>query len=168
MRFKPSDLFTVFIIAVMAGAIAVASQWELRASIIIVVLGSVGVVMATAQLIMDVCLRDKVSTVGAKPTMELPTVADTDPKANFYGTLEIWGWLLGLLVLINVIGLQFALPLFVVIYTRFYGATWRLGILLAAMIAAFIFGVYDNIMRVYWPEFLLEDIFESLGLVKLD
>ena len=42
MRFRSADLFTVFVIAVMAGAVAIASQWELRASIIILVLGSLG------------------------------------------------------------------------------------------------------------------------------
>ena len=168
MHFKPADLFTVFIIAVMAGAVAVASQWELRASIIILVLGSVGVVLASAQLIMDLFFRAASGVVTARPTMELPTLVDTDPKANFRGTLEIWAWLLGMVVLIKVVGLQFALPLFVLIYTKFYGASWRLGILLAALIAAFVFGVYDNIMRVYWPEYLLGDFLESLGLVDLD
>ena len=159
MQFKPADLFTIFIIVVLAGAVAVASQWELRASIIILVLGSVGIVFATAQLVMDLFFRSASGVVTSKPTMELPTLVDTDPKANFYGTLEIWGWLLGMLVLIKVVGLQFALPLFVLVYTRFYGASWRLGIVLAALIAAFIFGIYDNIMRVYWPESVLGDLF---------
>ena len=168
MNFKPADLFTVFIIAVMAGAVAVASQWELRASIIILVLGSVGVVLASAQLVMDLFFRSASGAVTAKPLMELPTFDDPDPKAKFRGTLEIWAWLLGMLVLIKIIGLQFALPLFVLVYTKFYGASWRLGILLAALIAAFIFGVYDNIMHVYWPEYLLGDFLESLGLVDLD
>jgi hypothetical protein len=159
MRFKPADLFTVFVSAVLAGAVAIASQWERRASIIILVLGSIGVVFATAQLVMDCFLRREGVTVTAKPTMELPTFEDTDPKANFRGTLEIWGWLLGLLALIKTIGLPFALPLFVLVYTKFYGASWRLGIFLAALIAAFIFGIYDNIMRVYWPESVLGDLF---------
>jgi len=159
MKFKAADLFTIFVIAVLAGSVAIASQWELRASIIILVLGSVGIVFATVQLAIDLYFRSASRAVMSKPTMELPTMADTDPKANFYGTLEIWGWLLGILALIKVIGLEFALPLFVLIYTKFYGASWRLGILLAVLIAGFIFGVYDNIMRVYWPESVLGDLF---------
>lgn len=168
MQFRLSDLFTVFVIAVLAGAVAVASQWQLRASIIILVLGSLGVVLATAQLVMDLFFRASAKAAEATPKMELPSFDNADPKATFHGTLEIWAWLLALLALIKLIGMQFALPVFVVAYTRFYGASWRLGLLLAALIAAFIFGIYDNIMRVYWPEFMLEGIFESLGLVTLD
>ena len=159
MRFKPSDLFTVFIIVLLVSAVAIASQWELRASIIILVLGSIGAVFATAQLVMDCFLGRGTGAVTARPTMELPTLEDTDPKANFRGTLEIWGWLLGLLALIKVVGLPFALPLFVIAYTKFYGASWRLSLFLAALIAVFIFGIYDNIMRVYWPESVLGDLF---------
>ncbi|MEE8283823.1 MAG: hypothetical protein V3R63_02405, partial [Alphaproteobacteria bacterium] len=72
MRFKPSDLFTVFIILVLGAAVAVASQWELRASIIILFLGSFGVVLATAQLAIDCLPRKRVTTAPSRPTMELP------------------------------------------------------------------------------------------------
>ena len=165
MHFKPADLFTMFIIAVLVGAVAIASQWELRASIIILVLGSVGALFATAQLLMDLFPRERATAGPARPTMELPIFDDTDPKSSLRGTLEIWGWLLGLVAIIRIIGLDLALPLFVLVYARFYGARWRLCAFLAAMIAAFIFGIYDQIMHVYWPESVFGDLFldEFLG-----
>jgi hypothetical protein len=165
MRFKPADLFTLFVIFVLVGAVAIASQWILRASIIILVLGSLGAVFATAQLVMDLFLRERAAATTGRPTMELPTFEDTDPKSTLRGTFEIWGWLLGLVVLIRIIGLDLALPLFVLVYAKFYGASWRLSAILAAMIAAFIFGIYDQIMHVYWPESVFGDLFldEFLG-----
>ncbi len=159
MRFKPSDLFTVFIILVLAAAVAIASQWELRASIIILSLGSLGVVLATAQLLMDIFPRGGVTAAPARPTMELPIFEDKTPKETLRGTFEIWGWLIGLLVLIRIIGLDLGLPVFVFAYARFYGGSWRLCAILALMIAAFIFGIYDQIMHVYWPESVLGDLF---------
>jgi hypothetical protein len=159
MRFKASDLVTVFVIFVLVGAVAIASQWELRASIIILVLGSLGALMATAQLVMDVFPRGRVAAAPARPTMELPIFEDKDPKAALRGTFEIWAWLLGLLAFIRIVGLDLALPVFVLVYVRFYGGSWRLCIFLAVMIAAFIFGVYDQIMHVYWPESVLGDLF---------
>ncbi len=159
MRFKPSDLFTVFIILVLAAAVAVASQWVLRASIIILFLGSLGVVLATAQLAIDCLPRKRVTAAPSRPTMELPIFEDKNPKETLRGTFEIWGWLVGMLVLIRIIGLDLALPVFVFAYARFYGASWRLCAILALMIAAFIFGIYDQIMHVYWPESVLGDLF---------
>jgi len=159
MRFKPSDLFTVFVILLLAAAVAIASQWVLRASIIILLLGSLGVVLATAQLVMDVFPRRRATAAPARPTMELPIFEDKNPKETLRGTFEIWGWLVGLLVLIRIIGLDLGLPVFVLAYARFYGASWRLCAILALMIGTFIFGIYDQIMHVYWPESVLGDLF---------
>ncbi|MCZ6638321.1 MAG: hypothetical protein O7C66_09030 [Alphaproteobacteria bacterium] len=159
MRFKASDLVTVFVIFVLGGAVAIASQWELRASIIILLLGSLGVLMATAQLAIDIFPRGRAAAAPARPTMELPIIEDKDPKAALRGTFEIWGWLLGLLAFIRIVGLDLALPIFVLVYVRFYGGSWRLSAFLSVMIAAFIFGIYDQIMHVYWPESVFGDLF---------
>lgn len=159
MRFRPADLFTVFIIVVLVGAVSIASQWQLRASIIILVLGSLGALFATVQLVMDCFLRNRSVSAPSRPTMELPGFEDADPKATLLGTFEIWAWLLGLLALIRIIGLDLALPIFVLVYAKIYGAGWRLGIFLALMIFAFIFGIYDQIMHVYWPQSVLGDLF---------
>ena len=49
MRFRPTDFFTLFIgLAILAAMIA-AWDWPLRASIIVLVLGSAGLVMVAAQ-----------------------------------------------------------------------------------------------------------------------
>lgn len=157
MRFRASDLFTVFIILVLAGAVIVASGWVLRASIIILVLGSIGVVLATAQLAVDVFMRRE-----ARPApnlkFELPMFDAPEPGAALKGSLEIWAWLLGLLAAIPLFGLPLALPLFVLVYTRFYGASWWLAALLTALIGGFIVGIYNEIMHVYWPDSVLGNL----------
>ncbi len=164
MRFRPSDLFTVFIIVVLVGAVAIASQWVLRAGIIVLALGSVGIVLATAQLFVDCLTRSASATESTGRTLkfELPTVEDTDPRAALMGTLEIWAWLIGLVLAVPIIGLPLALPLFVLVYAQFYGASWRLAGVLALLIGGFIFGVYQQIMRVYWPESLLGYLLEGM------
>ncbi|MEE8517231.1 MAG: hypothetical protein V3T02_11380, partial [Alphaproteobacteria bacterium] len=88
MRFKPGDFFTLFIIVVLAGAVYTASGWELRASIIVLVLGSFGLVMATVQLALD-CLGGGNTAPKPRLQYELPTFEDADPRATFWGSLEI-------------------------------------------------------------------------------
>jgi len=156
-RFQTKDIFTVFIIAVLVTAVAVSSQWVLRASIIILVLGSIGAVLATVQLLVD-CLGRKPVTSIRVPTFELPSFDQADARTTFWRTLEIWGWLLGLLATIPLIGLPAALPLFVLVYIRAYGGSWTIALVLAALITAFIFGVYQQIMHVYWPDAVLVDL----------
>lgn len=158
MKFKTADIFTVFVILILVAAVATASRWELRASIMILVLGGFGIVAATTQLLFDVFKANASTAVRAKPTMELPTFEDADPRATLIGTFEIWAWMIGVVVATRIFGLPLTLPLFVVVYARFYGASWKMALFLAALIAAFIFGVYQQIMHVYWPESLLGDL----------
>ncbi len=158
MRFRLTDLFTVFVLAVLIAAVVIASEWVLRASIIILVLGGVGIVLMTAQLLLDIFGREVVSIIPEVPKFELPTIQDTDPKSTLWGTLEIWAWMIGFVLAVPIFGLAVGLPLFVLIYTKFYGASWRLGLILSGLIAAFIFGVYVQIMHVYWPDSLLGDL----------
>ncbi len=158
MHFKASDLFTVFIILVLAAAVYIATGWELRASIIVLVLGGLGLVMAVAQLAMD-CLARPAAAAKPRLQYELPSFEDADPRATFLGSLEIWAWLAGLVIAIKIVSLPLALPLFVVVYAKAYGGGWRLSGFLGLLIAAFIFGVYEQIMHVYWPDSLVGDMF---------
>lgn len=159
MRFRPADLFTLFIgLAILAAMIA-AWDWPLRASIIVLVLGSAGLVMVAAQLILDLS-RSRKPAPEARPAFEIPSFEEGGAGALPRGALEVWCWLIGLLLAILAVGLPAALVLFVFLYMKSYGAGWLPSLGMAAAIAGFEYGVYDRIMRVYWPEALLWRLFE--------
>lgn len=157
-RFKPKDLFTLFIGAAMAGAMVVAWDWPLRASIIVLVLGSIGVVLVATQLALDLT-RSEHAGGDQTPALELPSFTDDDTSFTRRGIFEIWAWLIGLLLTVLLIGLPLALCLFVFLYAKLYGSSWVLSISLAFIIALFEYGIYDRIMHVYWPEPLLWQLF---------
>lgn len=159
MRFRPADLFTLFIgLAILAAMIA-AWDWPLRASIIVLVLGSAGLVMVAAQLILDLG-RSRKPAPEARPAFEVPSFEEGGAEALPRGALEVWCWLIGLLLAILAVGLPAALVLFVFLYMKSYGAGWLPSLGMAAAIAGFEYGVYDRIMRVYWPEALVWRLFE--------
>lgn len=159
MRFRPADLFTLFIgLAILAAMIA-AWDWPLRASIIVLALGSAGLVMVAAQLILDLG-RSRKPAPEAKPAFEIPSFEDDGAEALPRGALEVWCWLIGLLLAVLVVGLPAALVLFVFLYMKSYGAGWLPSLGMAAAIAGFEYGVYDRIMHVYWPEALIWRLFE--------
>ncbi len=159
MRFRPADFFTLFIgLAILAAMIA-AWNWPLRASIIVLVLGSAGLIMVAAQLLLDLG-RNRKPAGEAKLAFEIPSFEEGEPGAFQRGTAEIGAWLIGLLAAVLVVGLPVALVLFVFLYMKTYGAGWLLSFGMAAAIAAFEYGVYDRIMHVYWPEALVWRLFE--------
>ena len=157
---KPSDFLTIFIIVVFAVALIEASEWVLRASILVIVLGSAGLALAIAQLALDLYRRKK-QIASTAPIYETPSFDDADPKLVSRNSLIIWGWLVGLMLSIPVVGMPVALTGFVFLYAWKYGAAWWLAAFLAALNAAFIYGIYVRLMHVYWPWSLLDMLLDK-------
>ena len=138
-------------------ALRVAESWdELRASIIVFVLGSAGVVLAAVQVIKDLWPRRRGEEAGG-----IHFDAPALQSSGRWGNLEIWGWILGFYAAIRIIGFPTAVPLFVFGYAKTYGAGWLLASLLAAAAWAFIYGVFEHILHVPWPEPFLAELFFS-------
>jgi hypothetical protein len=153
MRMKLEGLlFTGFIGIVIAGALWFAWEWPIRASIGVLVLGSIGVVLAFCQLLLDV---RKSGAATRRSQFEMPS-ADV---ATRWGNVEIWGWIVGFYLLIVTIGFPIAVPLFVLGYSKFYGAGWPLSTVLSAIAWSFVYGVFEKILHVPWPTPLIRSLF---------
>jgi hypothetical protein len=145
-------LFTLFIGVVMASALWVARDWPVRASIGVLFLGGIGVVLALWQFILDAKRSDANQQ---RSQFEMPTMA----AESKWGNVEIWSWIIGFYLLIVLVGFPFAVPLYVLGYSKFYGAGWLLGISLSAIAWGFVYGVFEKILHVPWPEPLLWSLF---------
>jgi len=141
-------LFTSFVGLVMLAALFVAKDWPIRASIIIFLLGGVGVVLALIQLIIDFkAARVKEAKV-QRPTFEVEALQ----HQGRWGSLEIWAWLWGLFFAVHLIGMPIALPLFVFLYVKLYGGRWATALILTAGTWGFLYGIYDYLLHVPWPK----------------
>jgi hypothetical protein len=145
-------LFTLCIGAVLAGALWIARPWPVRASIGIVVLGSLGVLLAAWQFVLDMRRQD-----GAPERSQLETPAAV--AENKWGNVEIWSWIIGFFLLIQLVGFPIAVPLFVLAYSKFYGARWPLAIGVSAIAWSFVYGVFEKILHVPWPTPLIQTFF---------
>ncbi|MGH7795818.1 MAG: tripartite tricarboxylate transporter TctB family protein [Candidatus Binatia bacterium] len=144
--------FTAFVGCVMAGALWVARDWPVRASIGVLTLGSVGVILALWQFMLD--LRSK-KTTQERSAFEIPTV-ETETK---WGNVEIWSWIVGFYSLILLVGFPVAVPLFVLAYGKAYGASWRLAACLSVLAWGFVYGVFEKILHVPWPTPFIHSLF---------
>jgi hypothetical protein len=151
------NLFTLFIAAVFIGALVIAWDWPLRASIIVLVLGVCGAGLALAQFVVDL-RKGKAEADQPRPAYETPDFEAEDPRLGTRNTWETWAWLVGLVALIPVLGMPVALTAFVFLYCKTHGGGWLISLFLASLVAVFIWGVYVQIMHVYWPNSLLGDL----------
>jgi len=145
-------LFTLFIGIIMATALWFARDWPIRASIGVLVLGSIAVVLAIWQFALDARKSD---LPAERSQFEMPLAE----RENKWGNVEIWCWIVGFYLLIMTIGFPIAVPLFVLGYSKFYGAGWALGIMLSAVAWGFVYGVFEKILHVPWPTPLLQSLF---------
>jgi len=140
-------LFTSFMGVVVLAALFIAKDWPVRASIVILFLGSLGVMLSLAQVVIDFKALDPGAQQSERPTYE---IAALDHPGR-WGSLEIWAWLWGLFFAIRLIGFQPALPIFVFLYVKLYGGRWATACILTAGTWGFLHGVFDQVLHVPWP-----------------
>jgi tripartite tricarboxylate transporter TctB family protein len=155
VRRAESLLFTSFIGLVILAALLVAKDWPVRASIVILLLGSVGAVLAVCQLVLDFKALRGAGGKTARPTFEVEALE----HQGRWGSLEIWAWLWGLFLAIHLIGYLTALPLFVFLYVKLYGGSWPPAVILAGGTWAFLYGIFDQVLNVPWPKPWLSFLF---------
>jgi len=141
-------IFTAFISLVLIAALFVAMDWPIRASIIIFLLGGIGVVLALVQLGLDFKAARIEGSKVVRPTFEVQAIE----HQGRWGSLEIWAWLWGLFFAVHLIGFPIALPLFVFVYVKTYGGSWLTAIILTAVTGSFLYGIYDYFLSVPWPK----------------
>jgi hypothetical protein len=148
-------IFTSFIGLVLVVALFVAKDWPIRASIIILLLGSVGVVLTLIQLRLDFKASRAEGAKILRPTFEVQAIE----HQGRWGSLEIWAWLWGLFFAIHLIGFPIALPLFVFLYIKLYGGSWLTAITLTAVTSGFLHSIYDYVLSVPWPKPWIRSLF---------
>ena len=141
-------VFTSIVGAVMLAALYVAKDWPIRASIIILLLGGIGVILVLIQFIFDLKDMRSDNSKVLRPTYEVQAIE----HQGRWGSLEIWAWLWGLFFAIHLIGFPIALPLFVFSYVKLYGGGWITALLLTGLTWGFIYGLYDYLLSVPWPK----------------
>jgi hypothetical protein len=140
--------FTSFVGLVIIAALFISLDWPVRASIVILLLGSIGIVLTTVQLISDFKVLRGADRKAGRPTFEVEALE----YQGRWGSLEIWAWLWGLFLAIHLIGMPIALPLFVFLYTKLYGGSWTVALLLTAGTWGFLYGVFEQLLHVPWPK----------------
>jgi hypothetical protein len=147
--------FTGFLGLVILGALWIAKDWPIRASIVILLLGGVGIVLVALQLRNDLRAWRRQEVEIIRPTYEVQATA----HQGRWGSLEIWAWLWGLFFAIHLIGFPIALPLFVFLYVKLYGGGWLTSVLLTVITWGFLAGIYDYLLSVPWPQPWLASLF---------
>jgi TctA family transporter len=175
-RFRPSQLFTIFMLSLLTSMVVIALGWDFSAKIVPLVVGSVGITVCLLSLFNDMCrkpalavsseslaqaaqhqVEQKIHMDLASDTEHLPISTIVKRAARFFG------YLIAFMGVMSVIGLVPTVGLFVVIFMRYENREpWKLTIIYALVLVCAITFVFDNVMAIPWPPTLISQVFPAL------
>jgi TctA family transporter len=166
--FHPSQLFTMFMIVLIGSAVAASLRWDFSAKIVPIVVGVVGLTAAVLSLFNEMCRKPAV--VGAEGLAE-HTQHEVEQKIHMDLTSDtghlpvreiivraawFFGYLIGFMAVMAVIGLIPTVAVFVVFFMRYEARErWTLVIPYAVILVIFIWFAFDYFMAVPWPPTLI-------------
>jgi hypothetical protein len=179
-------VMTVLMLTIFSVMVAVASRYPAGARFMVFVVGFPAIALCLLQLFLDVrewrneAAREAVANVqGGRPNVPLqmdPDVAlqlqmnadglavDAYNPETVRKELIVWGYILGLIGSILLFGFYITVPLFLMVFLRFYAqASWRMTILLPAAVSVFLYVMLGYVFRMtlhigFVTEYLMDRI----------
>jgi Tripartite tricarboxylate transporter TctB family len=176
--FHPSQLFTMFMIALIGAAVVASLQWDFSAKIVPLVVGTVALCAALLSLFNEMCRKPVAVAaeglaehaqheVGEKIHMDL--VSDTahlPVREIVMRAALFFGYLIGFMAVMATIGLIPTVGVFVLFFMRYEAQErWSLVVPYAVVLVLFIWLAFDYFMAVPWPPTLIGQWFPVLKAI---
>jgi TctA family transporter len=176
--FHPSQLFTMFMIALIGAAVVASLQWDFSAKIAPLVVGTVALCAAVLSLFNEMCRKPVAVAaeglaehaqheVGEKIHMDL--VSDTahlPVREIVMRAALFFGYLIGFMAVMATIGLIPTVGVFIIFFMRHEAKErWSLVIPYAVVLVLFIWFTFDYFMAVPWPPTLIGQWFPVLKAI---
>lgn len=156
MNINPSFWLSLFFLGLFGVAVAAAMNWSWDTGLFPYAVGIPALLLALWQLVLDLTSAQRSGDGGGDPTpqiMDITTDQSLPKDVVWRGTARAFGWILCFVFSIWFVSFLIAVPLFVFFYLRHQaGATIRMAVTIASVMAIFIWGVFDQIIHTPWPE----------------
>ncbi len=189
-QFSTDNVFPAGLLILFLVMLSQSFDWAFAARIVPTIVGIGAILFCSLSLINDVFgLHERDSAVPAAaggdvaPGAEAPVVDDrarsqkihmdiASKTAHLPGPVILtrgfmfFGWMAGFMLVMWIIGLIPAVPIFILAYMRFEGGEkWRIAVPMAASVVVLIYVVFDQLLAIPWPPTLLGTLFPALKVI---
>jgi TctA family transporter len=177
-RFRISDLFYVFMIVVLGAMLVQALAWNFAARIVPTIVAILALTFAALGLLNQIFRKPahhELAGLGeaARAEVEQKIHMDLGSDTAHLATGVVlrraalfFGWLLGFMASMALIGLIPTVPLFVIAFMRVENRErWTIVIPQAIGLTVFIYVVFDQLLTVPWPQTVLGSWIPALKLI---
>ena len=150
-------VFNIFLVVVFGGAVIETFGWRQEVSMFPRVVASLGLLMVTGQLVIELRNRRRVAHPAAGAS-SAEGEADAPVRIGRQGA----AWLFAGLFCIVLLGVPVGVPLFVVLLARYrFDEGWPLAIGLAATAVFLILAIFGGVFGAMWADPLLLTLFSA-------
>src|SRR5260221_2119768 len=177
-RCQPQQLFTMFFIAMIGTMVVVALPWHFSAKLVPLIVGIIALTVSGLSLFNDLCRKPADAAEGSladqaqaevEQKIHMDLESDTGPlplRTIVTRSARFYGYLLGFMASMAVIGLIPTAAFFVVIFMRLEGPErWKLVIPYVTVLILGIYLAFDMFMALPWPPTLLGLFFPALKFI---
>ena len=168
MRFDPKILFSVFVTVAFCFIVYTSREWPIWTRIFPWYVGIPMLFLSLVQLALEIYR----STQPVDPRRRSGQKGDLQVDLNIAARIVIqraakfFGWIIGLMVGIWLLGFFLSIPLFVLLYLKLEAKEgWVLSLCLTVGALVFLVGLFDLILNTHWIEPVIpwpETIFKSV------
>ncbi len=153
--------FSLTFVCVFVAACAIALQWPLRSSLIVLSASAIALPLIALQAVAHFkTLRLSPAGTDADAAGTLP--ADiAKQRIVKQRTREIFLWLFGLALGVYLFSFYLAVPVFIISYVRRYGGGWLVAVLLSAFGTSIVYLIFEILLNVFWPASPVLNLFIS-------
>jgi hypothetical protein len=153
-EWSPRPVLTVILLAAVAFMSLEAGKWVYQANLFPLAIAVPTLGVLAFQLCHDLFARPPAGVTAEYADIR-PDAVD-DHRTFIRQVFAIFGWLVGLLAGVIILGLPIAMTAFVFGYLVFRsGEKWWVAAIVAAILNALLFLFFDRVLNVLWPEGLL-------------
>jgi hypothetical protein len=148
--------FAIMLSATFLYAIAATFEWTKSVRMFPLTVAIPGAIFALIAVFYDWrSLRRDVATAGSFRT----AARAASEKAELTPSLWFFAMLIALLIVMLLIGMKFAIPLYVLVFLLSWGKVkWRYALIYAGVCYAFLVGFYDQVLHTSWYPSMLFDL----------
>jgi hypothetical protein len=166
--FHPSQLFTLFYLAVIAGMVIVAQHWHFSARLVPTVVGTIALIAILLSLFNELCRKPVAAAGGSlaedaqhevEQKIHMDLTSDTEHlplRTIITRAIRFFSYLLAFMAVMSLIGLIPTVAIFIIVFMRLEGPErWPLVLAYAGGLVAAIYITFDRFMSLPWPPTLL-------------
>jgi hypothetical protein len=177
--FSTDNLFPAALLILFIVMLSQSFDWAFAARIVPTIVG-IGAILfcglGLANDILGVHARNAAAAAGGAGSestgpkrihMDIVSKTAHLPGATVVGRgFQFFGWMAGIMLLMWIIGLIPAVPIFIISYMRLEGREkWKIVIPMAVCVVALIYIVFDQLLAIPWPPTLLGTFFPALKVI---